>query len=212
MAQIKVMVPKTVFIQGSYPFPLVRMFNERGGYRGVKDIRNAQIVLWTGGEDVNPKLYGEEPIPETGFNDNRDREDIKAWDKAIVFDSLRIGICRGAQLLNCLNGGSLWQHVNNHTRSHDLMDCKTGECLSVTSTHHQMMRPSPKGEIVALASESTTKKAYKQTVELGKPTMEDVEVVWYKESKSLCFQPHPEYQGNGACTDYFFELLERYGS
>jgi len=36
----------------------------------------------------------------------------------------------------------------------------------------------------------------------------DVEVVMYADTKSLCFQPHPELERcPEECTDYYFELL-----
>ena len=38
----------------------------------------------------------------------------------------------------------------------------------------------------------------------------DYEVLYYHRSRSLCFQPHPEYGDVPGCTDYFFNLITKY--
>lgn len=123
---------------------------------------------------------------------------------------------RGGQFLNVMNGGRMWQHVDGHAGcgNHDLVDEITGEVVRVTSTHHQMMRPASDGLVLATARQSKLKIADGDEWHIEHDSKErpeelkDVEVVWYEDSKSLCFQPHPEYGGNADCTNYFFTLLE----
>ncbi len=138
--------------------------------------------------------------------------DIQAWDLALVFDNFRIGVCRGAQFANVMNGGSLWQDVDGHTKDHSLVDNITGEVIKVSSTHHQMMIPSPAGEIVATADESTRKTgdgtSWRRVGMAG--ACDDPEVIYYPKARTLCFQPHPEYLNYEDTTDYFFNLIERY--
>lgn len=63
----------------------------------VDNIEDADIVLFTGGEDINPALYGCKKHSSTYFNEKRDEEEIAAFNK-VRSDQLCLGICRG---LNC---------------------------------------------------------------------------------------------------------------
>ena len=69
-------------------------------------------LLLSGGPDLDPGYYGEEPIPELGTT-------IPEWD-ALEMALLRLalkrgmpifGICRGMQILNVALGGTLYQDV-----------------------------------------------------------------------------------------------------
>jgi len=60
----------------------------------VDDIKKAQIVLFTGGEDVHPKIYGKLAVAEVYTNIARDFEE-QAIFKSIRPDQLAVGICRG---------------------------------------------------------------------------------------------------------------------
>lgn len=202
-----------VFIQGPGAFEYQKMFVERG-HAGAASITDADIVVFTGGEDVNPALYKEEAIRASFFNPARDGRDIQVYEAAKKAGKFMAGICRGGQFLNVMNGGRMWQDVNNHTKTHDLLDVETGRKLQVTSTHHQMMRPTSDAVLVAYAQEATVKESathvWNPTQLNGKEDQRDAEVVWYEKTKSLCFQPHPEFGYPKSCPDYFFELLCRY--
>lgn len=60
----------------------------------VNDISIADIVIFTGGEDVDPSLYGCKKHITTFSNIDRDEEEIKMF-KQIRPDQLAVGICRG---------------------------------------------------------------------------------------------------------------------
>jgi len=70
-------------------------------------------IFVTGGEDWNPKLYGEEAIPHgsSGWNDERDTSDIHLMQQAIAMDIPMLTVCRGTQGLNIALGGALVQDV-----------------------------------------------------------------------------------------------------
>lgn len=71
-------------------------------------------VLLTGGDDVNPALYGQGRHPMTEAPDDvRDAEECRAIAGALEMDVPLLGICRGQQILNVHHGGSLTQHVEN---------------------------------------------------------------------------------------------------
>lgn len=69
-------------------------------------------LLISGGADIDPRLYGQQPHQATGAP----RVDRDAWEAALMGAALEadlplLGICRGAQMLNVTLGGSLHQHL-----------------------------------------------------------------------------------------------------
>jgi putative glutamine amidotransferase len=73
-------------------------------------------AVFTGGPDLNPAVYGQDPHPEsTGFHDQRDRSELALIREALRRDMPVLGICRGMQLLNVALGGDLHQHLGSDT-------------------------------------------------------------------------------------------------
>lgn len=69
-------------------------------------------VLITGGHDVGPELYGEEPGPKTiELCPARDRMEMRLIPTALRQGKPLLGICRGIQSLNVALGGTLWQDL-----------------------------------------------------------------------------------------------------
>lgn len=69
-------------------------------------------LIVTGGKDVDPARYGQQPHPAT----DAPRPDRDAWEDALLAAAIErdlpfLGICRGLQLLNVARGGSLHQHL-----------------------------------------------------------------------------------------------------
>lgn len=107
----------------------------------------------------------------------------------------------------------MYQHVDGHCRDHYLYDILTDQKVLVTSTHHQMMRPGARGVVAAIADESSFVERMRGNEVVSQHTeggCTDVEVVWYGNTNSLCFQPHPEFDGADSTREYYFELLNRY--
>jgi gamma-glutamyl-gamma-aminobutyrate hydrolase PuuD len=188
------------------------MFTARG-WQVVSNLEDADLLQLTGGEDVSPELYEEEVHPKSFINPHRDKADSTLYHQARKKEIPIAGICRGGQLLNVLNGGKMWQHVDQHAimGTHEMFYGQ--ECISVTSTHHQMMIPSEESEVLGVAFESFTKeKMDGYNIQVIQPTEhweEDAEIVWYKQSKSLCFQPHPEIvPKRHECQELYFRLLK----
>lgn len=197
---------KKVFIACSST-DYVRMFEERG-WTVVSSPDSADLIQFTGGSDVSPSLYGEKMHPYATVNLTRDKADKFIYANYEGKKPMA-GICRGGQFLNVMNGGKMFQHIDGHLGNHTIVT-EDGDFLEVTSTHHQMMRPSLKGVVKATCSHSVLRETMRgdlRSISVGKHR--DIEVVIYPETKSLCFQPHPEFiSAPKECTDYYFKLLE----
>lgn len=72
----------------------------------------ADGLLLTGGADIEPRLYGAEPHPQLGLVDpERDAFELALYRGARARRIPVLGICRGIQLINVAEGGTLHQHL-----------------------------------------------------------------------------------------------------
>ena len=189
----------------------IRQMFIRRGWEVVTNIdETTNLIQFTGGEDVDPSYYHQPRHPATRSNPTRDAYEsgiFHEWKDKIPM----AGICRGGQFLNVMNGGSIWQHVTDHAISgtHRAQCCLDEAPIEVTSTHHQMMIPGDRAAVLMTAS-VCQQKSSASTTEVGGDTL-DVEAVFYPETASLCFQPHPEYVSfNHDCQDKYFEYIDTY--
>ena len=111
-------------------------------------------LVITGGPDVDPARYGQEPHPDTSKPD-RERDD---WEFALLAGALRrgipvLGVCRGAQVLNSALGGTLHQHlpdVIGHTHH------QKGNAVFGTSAVHTV----PGTKLAGLIGETSDAQCY----------------------------------------------------
>ena len=169
------------------------MFGSRG-WDFAYNVGAADLVCFTGGPDVSPTLY-DHPCHSTTFcSEERDKQEIAIFEAAMGKDTPMVGICRGGQFLNVMNGGKMYQDVTGHTTSHYMSVGNfesPDENIFVTSTHHQMMMPSAEG--LVLATGPGCKASYwndEAEAWAQKDLERGIEVVMY--DRALCFQPHPE--------------------
>jgi len=207
--------PRIYVVGGGFEY-IRLLFNL--GYSGAKGLEDADVVLFTGGEDVNPELYGEIPLAKTHFSRLRDDKEQAIYHAALERELPMVGICRGGQFLNVMNGGKMWQHVSGHTRAHnariEIPPFNKGNkrrTITVTSTHHQMMIPTEDAIVLLTACEALEKTGPAIT-KIGKKQEDpDTEAVFYPDTKCLCFQPHPEYaSATPECVDFFEECLDNF--
>lgn len=72
----------------------------------------AHGLLLSGGEDVHPSRYGQEPHPALGYTSPaRDEMECAALRAAMRRELPVLAICRGVQLLNVVLGGTLFQDL-----------------------------------------------------------------------------------------------------
>jgi gamma-glutamyl-gamma-aminobutyrate hydrolase PuuD len=185
---------------------------ESEGHTCVNNVAKADLVCFTGGEDVSPFLYGERKHHSTWSNLQRDLREMGIYDVALNAGKPMVGICRGGQFLNVMCGGGLWQDVCSHAihGTHMAirmdMDNEEGRYVQVTSTHHQMMRPSSEGCILLQANFVGSVVSIDMV-----DSILGIESVYYSKQKCLCFQPHPEYGSVSESTkEVFFDFLNKY--
>jgi len=69
-------------------------------------------LLFSGGSDLDPELYGQETHAETAnVVPERDRAEIALLQAALERDMPVLAVCRGSQVLNVARGGDLVQHL-----------------------------------------------------------------------------------------------------
>lgn len=69
-------------------------------------------LLLTGGFDLDPLTYGENPLPGIGsIEPERDRFELKLYRQALEKKIPVLGICKGCQLMNTAGGGNLYQDL-----------------------------------------------------------------------------------------------------
>lgn len=163
----------------------------------VKNPKDVDLVLFTGGEDVNPVYYNEKVGKYTHFNDKRDQKEMDTFYK-FKKHSFLLGICRGSQLLTTLSGAKLIQHVEGHCKDHSMI-MRGSVRYNITSSHHQMLYPfdlNEKDYELIAYSEYFQSKTYlngdNEEIELPKNFLEP-EIVYYKNTNALCIQGHPEW-------------------
>lgn len=139
--------------------PTVRDKNTVAG-----QLERVDAVILSGGGDINPLLFGEEPEPKLGFVlADRDEYEIELTRLSRRSGKPLLAICRGLQIVNVAFGGSLYQDIYSQAancrikHSQDsrsdfaghsidvvpgsLLHAITGKtALTVNSFHHQAVK------------------------------------------------------------------------
>ncbi len=77
-------------------------------------------LMLAGGADIDPATYGAAAHPETtGTVPERDACEIAIFHEAVRRDMPVLGICRGMQLINVAQGGTLLQHLPERFGHHE---------------------------------------------------------------------------------------------
>lgn len=181
--------------------------------RKAADVDFADLVVFTGGPDVDPSIYGETPHRTTRTDKQRDKEDLAVYAECLKKGIPMFGVCRGAQFLHVMNGGKLYQHVDGHVGDHGIFDRIGKRWISPTSSvHHQMVMETPgcdRMEVLAHTTGiSTTRWVNGSMKDQG--ANPDIEAFFYRDTCSIGVQGHPEYRGYPEYTNYAIKLIEEY--
>ena len=160
----------------------------------VDKIDYADLVVFTGGEDVDPSLYGEKRHPYTQSSIARDNYEAECYQKVRNYGKRSIGICRGSQFLTVMNGGRLVQHQDNPFARH-LMTTFDNKKVEITSSHHQASYPFelPEADYKVLGWTEGLSMFHENgaCVEMEPPV--EVEMIHYPKTKCFGIQGHPEW-------------------
>lgn len=171
-------------------------------------------LLFTGGHDVSPAVYGEKTLPLCGeLCPERDRMEGPLLKEALAQGKAVLGICRGLQFINAALGGTLYQDlpvqrpsdVPHHMdppydRAAHLVSLPEGSPLArvldareigVNSCHHQGVRDlSPRLRTMAEAPDGL------------------VEAVWMPGARFVwAVQWHPEFSRFDGASRKIFEAF-----
>ena len=152
--------------------------------------------------DINPKYYGEKPLegleyPEDPYEDELDFKLIELFEKT---NKPILGICSGLQSLNIYHGGTLKQHIDEHSSKEQLIrhtiDIEDnsfvhslyGNKTEVNSIHHQAIKDVAEGFKVTAVAEDGNIEAIEKGNLIGlqwHPEV-DYEVDTFKKFLDLC--------------------------
>lgn len=174
-------------------------------------MKRAECFL-CGGRDFDPKNYHQERREKTSVLDpERDHLELYLLKKALNDKKPFLGICRGHQAQAIAAGGTLVQHIDNHSvESYDDLlkgpvhevTIKKGtklygiiqkEQIKVNSAHHQAVsNPGENIQVAAVAQDGT------------------VEAIEHIDSDYFCFgvQCHPEAENDGDFEKLFLEFAK----
>lgn len=160
----------------------------------------ADLIVFTGGADIHPGLYGQPIGKRTHPFLQRDRIEVALFN---LFKHVpKLGVCRGHQLLSVLAGASLIQDVDGHHSSHEVITFEN-EKFNVTSCHHQMVYlDNVDIEDYFLLAWSDKSKTYtnghNEEISIGTKLLKDVyfeepEILYWNNINAVTVQGHPEF-------------------
>lgn len=96
-------------------------------------------VVLSGGPDIHPRAYGEEPLSGLGeIDDALDRFELQVASMALDLDVPLLAICRGIQILNVCLGGTLYQDIASQVQE---SICHTPHADKAVNTHAIRIEP-----------------------------------------------------------------------
>lgn len=174
---------ESVLRAGGIPF--IIPFNE--DMQATKEmVDKVDGIILSGGHDVDPKNYNEEPLLKIGeIFPERDAFDMTLYRCAVESKKPVLGICRGFQIINVIEGGNLYQDLSyadfvtikhnqgdNPTQSTHSVKLEDGTVLKtilgektrVNSFHHQIIKEVADGfKIVAKSPDGVIESIQKIT-------------------------------------------------
>jgi putative glutamine amidotransferase len=171
----------------------------------VTDPEEADVLWFTGGEDVDPSFYGEPPHPCSYSSYRRTYEEEQML--RMYPDKFKIGTCRGHQQFNVFDGGKLIQHLNNHAgQNHGVVDVKDNYMFTVNSAHHQAIIPSEHCQalLYSVPRASVMQGMGMDGSVINHENVHEVEAAYWPNMNAFGVQFHPEWMHDGeGALDWF---------
>ncbi len=135
-------------------------------------IKNSLGLLLPGGGDIKPQRYNKKD-EEVKYSNQLDKAEEKFYFIAKKYDKKVIGICRGLQIINVFENGTL-KNIENHENINHIINYKKTKII-VNSFHHQAIdKLGDNLKIIATSSDNI------------------IEAIESDDKKTLAFQFHPE--------------------
>ena len=183
---------------------LVELSFERNN---IEDIFKCLGFILTGGVDVHPDFYQGKPVysnSPANFNPGRDAFEEKIYRYSQENKLPVLGICRGMQLVNVLEGGKLIQDLDNGNERHKkeesdkehrivaedgtlLRQIANSQQGTVNSAHHQAIDPTAIGNNLLINAYDDDKERIIEGLEFNDKS---------NKAFMLCVQWHPERMKN----------------
>lgn len=206
---VRVQRENMVAIESSGGIPVIIPYYEREDTL-LELVQSLDGLLLTGGGDIDPFLFFEEPIPKLGsITPDRDWLEIVLIKRFLEEEKPILGICRGCQILNVVAGGDMYQDIFSQSKGELLQHAQLAprdhlshsitiekntllhrlvgeERIRVNSFHHQAVRRLAPGFVVSATSSDGLIEAFEskeQPFVLG--------VQWHPED---LFKTRPEAQ------------------
>lgn len=159
----------------------------------VTESSKIKLVLFTGGEDITPSLYGEtSPLKMCWNCEERDKYEARIIETARSLGIRCIGICRGVQFINVMAGGRMYHDVTSHAGPNHEMTTPLGQTIKINSYHHQMVIPPETAELIGWSSENRSHHYYGDRDEKVEGPEKEPEAILYPNLESAGAQYHPE--------------------
>lgn len=196
--------PNYVEVNNILDFEYIRFFEQLGfmvipipnNAKHVEDyfeIPDVELVVLTGGNNVNPDFYDGEML--TDVYPIRDRTEGILMEQSITRGLPLIGICRGFQFINVMLDGKITHGIKDHVRKdHKLISTNKIIDGKITNTYH---------------NQGITKDDLSNKLEILAETEDGfIEAFRSNEHKILGIQWHPERQDKNFDINLIKEFLE----
>ncbi|CAN5133618.1 hypothetical protein BH11BAC5_BH11BAC5_23360 [soil metagenome] len=144
------------WLKGNDPIEIITLQPQ---HTDINSIADFDAIVLSGGVDMHPRFYNNPniiyPNAPLHFHEKRDEFEIAVFHKSQQHRLPLLGVCRGMQLINCIQGGTLKQDIGTisnaihrfeeHDKAHAINIVKgtllseiTGVTRTMTnSAHHQ---------------------------------------------------------------------------
>lgn len=202
-----------------YPFDTLWPMADTFCTSDPDDLRVGDVLVVWGGADIHPSLYqhGRSSMSYASQHGPSQRDEVE-WGlmrTAKLLGCPIIGVCRGAQMLCALAGGSLVQHVNGHGGSNHLVRTHDDHHIQVNSIHHQMMNAEGTNHTVVAATIAPLSNIYNlmqggQEKNLKDLFSEEPEFIDFHDVRGFAIQWHPEMMAaDSEATQYVHRYISQ---
>jgi len=180
----------------SLGFKLITIPNSsKNVHEYIKDLPISGIIL-SGSNDVNPELYGQEPIYAKNFSKIRDEKESLLLKMAIEKRLPVFCICRGMQFLNVYFGGSLIQNIEKELNISTHI--KVIHKVEITDKKFYNLLNKKEFQVNSYHGQGITEKTLSKKLKVFAISKEDkiIEGIYHPDYPIIGIQWHPEREGS----------------